>query len=215
MIGFTIATVGVFSLITLTPDSPYWHEAIIMAFVGIGLGTGMPIMNLAVQNEFEQRDLGAATASSQLFRGLGSTIGTAVLGSILTVGVTASLDSLQNDSYVSALKQQPVTRQMIGDTLTTDTALLLNSSDVRRQISDGFDASLGSKPIPTETKDRIRDDFAGKQEDFGQKVETSFSDSLHGVFLVSGVLMALATVAAGFIEEKPLRGGQDDTPGLA
>ena len=67
IVGFSVATIAIFALSTLTPTSPYWQEAIIMFFAGAGLGAGMPILNLAVQNEFGQKDLGAATASVQLF----------------------------------------------------------------------------------------------------------------------------------------------------
>jgi predicted MFS family arabinose efflux permease len=82
--GFVVSTIAMASLVTLTPDSSFLHEAIIMVFVGIGIGTAMPLLNIAVQNEFEQKDLGVATSSNQLFRGLGSTIGTAIFGGMLT-----------------------------------------------------------------------------------------------------------------------------------
>lgn len=215
VIGFVLATIGVFMLSTLGPNSPYWHEAVIMAFVGIGLGTGMPIMNLAVQNEFEQRDLGAATASSQLFRGLGSTIGTAVLGTILTVGVASGLGNLNQDPYIQTLKTQPAVTKVIGTNITPDTALTLNTSAFRTRITDGLDASLKSVNIPDVTKDQIKTTFVAKQTDFKNKVVDAFSDSLHNVFYVSSGLMLAATLVALFIREKPLRGGADDAPGVA
>jgi EmrB/QacA subfamily drug resistance transporter len=82
--GLVVATISMASLTTLTPDSSFLHEAIIMVFVGAGIGAGMPLLNVAIQNEFEQKDLGMATSSNQLFRGLGSTIGVAIFGSMLT-----------------------------------------------------------------------------------------------------------------------------------
>ena len=214
MVGFTVATIGVFSLTVLTPTSPYWHEAVIMAFIGIGLGTGMPIMNLAVQNEFEQRDLGAATASNQLFRGLGSTIGTAVLGSILTASVTAGMGNIASDPYLQTLKAQPAAQQIIGDTISTDTALTLNTADVKTKINDGLAKSLDTASVPDVKKQQIEKSFTDKQAAFSGKVIDSFTTGLHRVFIVSGILMALATVAVFFIQEKPLRGGHDDTPGV-
>lgn len=215
ILGFALATTGIFTLSLLGVDSPYWHEAIIMAFVGIGLGTGMPIMNLAVQNEFEQRDLGAATASSQLFRGLGSTIGTAVLGGILTVGVTTSLGNLNQDPYIQTLKTQPAAAQLVGGEVTSDLALNLNTAYLRGAISDGLDKSLAASPATVQVKTQIKDDFVVKQSSFNDKVVDAFSSSLHSVFYVSAGLMLLATIAVIFIKEKPLRGGYDDTPGIA
>jgi hypothetical protein len=58
MTGIGLAAVSILALITLQPDSPYWHQAVIMALCGLGLGMTMPVLSLAVQNEFEQKDLG-------------------------------------------------------------------------------------------------------------------------------------------------------------
>lgn len=214
--GFTIATISILSLVTLTPHSPFWHEAVLMAFAGLGMGMGMPIMNLAVQNEVEQRQLGVATSSSQLFRGLGSTVGTAVLGSALTLGVAASLGDYQQDPYIQALKQQPAAAQMIGKgDVSIDTVLTLNTPDVSQKIRDGLDKGLASRPMPAPVKQAIIDDLAAKQENFKTKVVNSFTASLHKIFYISATLMAVATLLAFAIKEKPLRGGIEDTPGIA
>ncbi|MFS8120404.1 MAG: MFS transporter, partial [Microcoleus sp.] len=213
MSGFTIATFGVFALTILGPQSPYWHEAVIMVFVGIGLGSGMSIMNLAVQNEFEQKDLGAATASNQLFRGLGTTIGTALLGTILTTGVAAGIGSLNNDAYVQALRRQPAAVAILGTgDVSASTALNLNTSVVQKSINEGIDK--GTAKLPTPVRQQVKADFTKKQDAFHEKIVNSFSDSLHSIFIVSGVLMALATIGTIFIVEKPLHGGHDDTPGI-
>lgn len=211
--GFVIATLGVIALTTLSPTSPYWHEAIMMAFIGMGLGSGMPIMNLAVQNEFEQRDLGAATSSNQLARSLGSTIGTAVLGSMLTAGLVTHLGDLNRDPYIQTLNQNPAAQQLTAN-VNADTALNLNTADIRNKINDGLDNSLASSPAPEQAKDTIKQNFQQKQDDFKNKVVYAFSDSLKNVFYVSAGLMAAATVVASFIREKPLK-GHDESPGVA
>lgn len=212
IIGFTTSTIGIFLLTTLTPTSPYWHEALIMVLVGVGFGAGMPILNLAVQNEFEQRDLGAATAASQLFRNLGSTLGTAVLGSMLTVGVASSLGDLSKDPYIQTLKEQPAASKML-EKLNADTALNLNTPQAKEQISDGLEKGLADAPVPV--KEKLKADFEDKQSAFSDKVIGSFSDSLRSVFFVSALLMAVATGLSFLIKEKPLRGGHDETPGVA
>lgn len=213
IMGFSVATIGMFALTTLSPTSPYWHEAIIMFFIGAGLGSGMPIMNLAVQNEFTQRDLGAATSSNQLARSLGSTIGVAVLGSMLTAGVTAHLGNLEQDKYIQTLKTQPAASKLLEKT-NADTALTLNTVDVKNQINDGLEQGLAKSPAPQSVKDQIKSDFENQQQDFSNKVIYSFSDSLRGIFLTSSFLMVAAAVGAFFIREKPLTGGHNDTPGL-
>lgn len=213
MIGFTAATLGVLALTMIQPDTPYWHEAIIMVFIGAGLGSGMPIMNLAVQNEFEQRDLGAATASSQLFRGLGSTIGTALLSGILTAGVTASIGSIQNDAYIRSLQQSPAASKTLPNPLDANAILQLNAQ--RTVIADQAAQAIDAAPLPPQVKQTQKQQFIAHQDEFKASVISAFTSSLHSIFLVSAGLMALAIVAISFIQERELRNGRDDAPGVA
>lgn len=210
--GFSLATLGVLALTTLHPDTPYWHEAVIMAFVGIGLGAGMPIMNLAVQNEFEQKDLGAATASSQLFRGLGSTIGIAVLSAILTSGVTAGIGDIENTAYVQSVRQSPAAEMMKGD-IDADTALQLNaqSETIKRKTLTALDAS----PLPIAAKQAQEEQFIKNQSEFSHRVIEAFSDTLHTVFFVSAGLMAAALIAISFITTRELKSSHKEGPGVA
>ncbi len=212
MSGFAIATTAMFALTFLTPESPYWHEAVIMFFAGLGLGAGMPIINLAVQNEFEQKDLGAATSASQLFRGLGSTIGTAVLGTLLTTGVTSQIGNLQSDPYIQILQKQPQSAQMLSK-LDVDTALVLNMQDTKDKITSGLES--GTSNLPNGVREKVVADFKAKQEAYSEKIIHAFSGGLHNVFLTSGFLMLAATLMTLGIKEKPLSGGHDDTPGVA
>lgn len=63
-----------------------------MAIVGAGIGTTLPLLTMAVQTTAEFHDLGADTASVNCSRTLGSTIGVAVFGTILTRRLTGTLD---------------------------------------------------------------------------------------------------------------------------
>lgn len=210
--GFALAGAGVLSLMLLTPDSPYWHEAIIMVFIGLGLGMSMPILNLAVQNEFEQRDLGAATSSSQLFRGLGSTIGTALMSGILTVGVASGIGDVNKDAYIETLRQSPAASQVLPAEIDANAVLQLNAQqDV---IRDGVENSLAQAQLPASLQAKELTSFAEQQDAFSEKVTESFSDAIHRIFLVAGGLMFAALIAALYIKERPLRGSHDGTPGL-
>src|SRR5699024_7962875 len=63
---------------------PVWQLTLAMVVMGVGLGSCMQNFTLIVQNTSARRDLGVATASSQFFRNVGSTVGIAVFGSIMT-----------------------------------------------------------------------------------------------------------------------------------
>lgn len=199
--GYSMATIGVFLLTTLQVTSPYWHEAIIMAIIGMGLGAGMPIMNLAVQNEFEQHDLGAATASTQLFRGLGSTVGTALFSGVLTAGVVASIGNVTNDAYIQTLKQSSAAAQFVS---STDAGTLLQVNAQRTQITENARAAIDATSQPQPVKDAVIKRFLDQQDAFRQKIVDAFTRSLHTIFFIAAVLMACATGIVLFIRERPL-----------
>ncbi len=226
--GFGVSTIATFALSFLTPDSLYWHEAIMMFFVGVGFGVAMPIMNLAVQNEFSQKELGAVTASSQLFRNLGSTIGTAVFGGILTAGLTTGLGNIEKIPYIEQLTKQPQSSQML-QKIDADTALNLNTTEQKEKINHEVDKAMpqivrqqvAAMQLPSAAQTQaeaklskqIKQDFHKKQDSFNDKVVNAFSDSLRNIFYGATALMLLGFLVSFFVTEKPLRSGKkDETP---
>ena len=55
-----------------------------MFVLGLGLGLVMQVLVLAVQNAVDYQDLGVATSGATLFRSIGGSVGTAILGSIFS-----------------------------------------------------------------------------------------------------------------------------------
>ena len=212
-VGIVVATAMVFGLSTLTPESSYTYEAVLMVFLGAGLGVVMPVMNLAVQNEFAQRDLGVATSSSQLFRSLGSTIGVAVFGAMLTAGLANGLAGIQNDAYVQKLAQSEVV-QKFGSLESSDTLLNVNMPDTKQKITDGFNESVAK--LPEAAQQQAREQFEKSQNEFAYRVTHAFSDSLQHIFRISAVMMLIAAVLVFMVKEKPLRSADpDQSPGVA
>lgn len=208
--GFSIATLSILALVTLQPDTPYWHEAVIMAFAGLGLGMAMPILSLAVQNEFEQKDLGAATSSVQLFRGLGSTVGTAVFSGMLTMGIISAVGKPSDIPYIQTLKESPASAQLLSGDIDADTLLQINQQHtvIREQADSAF-----AKIPSTEARDAAKKQFTTQQDDFSKDVVAAFTESLHHIFLIGAGLMAVGLAAVTFIKNKQLRGGVKATPG--
>lgn len=210
MTGFVLATLSILALITLQPDTPYWHEAIIMAICGFGLGMAMPILNLAVQNEFEQKDLGAATSSVQLFRGLGSTVGVAILSGLLTSGIVAAMGNPSAIPYIQTLKSSPASSEMLSGDITADTLLQVNAQ--KEAIKSGAAQGFSHIPAP-QMRAAAEKKFTDQQTAFSDEIIRAFTTSLHRIFMVSSALMALGICVLSFVKEKPLRGGVKATPG--
>lgn len=213
--GFVLATVSMAFLTTLTPDSSFLQEAIIMVFVGAGIGSGMPLMAIATQNEFEQKDLGVATSTNQLFRGLGSTVGIAIFGSMLTIGITNSLGDMSQNAYVQTLKQSPVSSQILGENPNdANTLLNLNMPDTKQKITDSFNEAIDKTPAPVPVKDQLKSDFTAKQQEYNDKVVSSFADSVRQIFIIAAIVMALGLLLTFTLKERPLASASPEaTPG--
>lgn len=211
-VGIVLATLMVALLATLTPETNYAYEAVIIAVLGFGLGMVMPVMNIAIQNEFKQAQLGVATSSVQLFRGLGSTIGIALFGALLTSGITSNLSGqIKNDEYLAALQQSPAAKQ-IGDLDDSNTLLTLNTSDVKQKITDGFNEGIEASRIPAQARQSAIDTFEESQAAYSSKITHAFSDSLKRIFLTSSVLMAVAAALVFLLKERHLSHEVDAAP---
>lgn len=90
-VGVVIMGAGIWLLTRLTFDSTQTQLTLAMVVLGIGIGMAMQQYTLVVQNAAEKRDLGVATASSQFFRNVGSTVGIAVFGTVLTSGLGGAI----------------------------------------------------------------------------------------------------------------------------
>jgi MFS family permease len=89
--GVLIMGVGFWLLTQLHYGSSQTELTLSMIVFGIGLGMALQVFTLIIQNSSQRKDLGVATASTQFFRNVGSTVGTAVFGTIMTSGLAANI----------------------------------------------------------------------------------------------------------------------------
>jgi len=212
-VGFTVATGAMILLSTLTPESSYAYEAIIMVILGLGMGIAMPVLNLAVQNEFSQAELGIATSSNQLFRSLGSTIGTAVFGAMLTAGILSHVDEIRDTAYIQSVSQNEAVSK-IGKIDDPNTLLTLNMPDIKNQITSNANQQFTNLPQPAQ--DEARTTFETNQSEFASKVTHAFSESLRTIFIVASFLIGTAAILVFTLKERKLNtASPDDTPGEA
>ena len=91
--GVVVMGAGLYLLTRLTATSSQTQLTLAMVVLGIGLGMAMQQYTLVVQNSVQRTDLGVATASTQFFRNVGSTVGIAVFGTVMTSGLAAAITS--------------------------------------------------------------------------------------------------------------------------
>src|SRR3954454_2859816 len=89
IVGTAIAAFGMWLLSSLDQTTASGAAALHMLVLGIGLGFVMQVLVLATQNAVGYEDLGVATSGATLFRSIGGSLGTAILGAIFSGRVAA------------------------------------------------------------------------------------------------------------------------------
>ncbi|GIW29979.1 MAG: hypothetical protein KatS3mg071_0153 [Meiothermus sp.] len=70
-------------------DTPLWLAVLFFFLLGLGLGPAQSLLQIAAQNKVPPQRLGSATAFTQLMRQIGSTVGIALMGTLLAKSLSA------------------------------------------------------------------------------------------------------------------------------
>ncbi len=89
--GAAVMGLGLWLLSLLEVGASRWQIEGSLLVLGIGIGLGMQVMTLIVQNSVPHRIVGTATAASNYFRQVGGTLGAAAVGSIFTSRLVENL----------------------------------------------------------------------------------------------------------------------------
>ncbi len=84
IIGTAVVTLAFFLFSHIAVDTNRALLSAWMLILGAGIGMVMPVLTLAVQNAVERKDLGTATSSVTFFRSIGSSLGAAIFGAVLS-----------------------------------------------------------------------------------------------------------------------------------
>jgi len=138
LLGTAVMTVGLFLLSRLTPGSTNATASLLMLVLGVGLGMVMQVLVIAVQNDVDYHDLGVATSGATLFRLIGGSLGTAILGAIFAARLSVNLrrvlppgtvanGAARNMSVQALLQLPPAARAAYSEAFTAslDTVFLV------------------------------------------------------------------------------------------
>lgn len=89
--GMLLVVTGIGLLSTIDAETPLVLVGSYMAVLGLGLGSTMQNLVLAVQNNTAQADMGVASSVVTFFRSLGGSIGVSALGAVLAHDVSDSI----------------------------------------------------------------------------------------------------------------------------
>jgi len=181
--GFVVAAVGMFLLSRMTPATSQGELVRNMLVTGLGIGVMMSLFTIVVQNAFPYRQLGEVTASLTFFRSIGSTMGVAVMGTIMTNGFQ---NALQSNIPATVKRIVPADRLA-----QLENPQLLLAPDFVAKIQHNF-AALGPQGLVI----------------FRQLIEAiqkSLSTAITNVFFLGFIIMVLGFVTVLFLREIPLR----------
>ncbi|WP_149787120.1 MDR family MFS transporter [Lutimaribacter pacificus] len=91
VLSTALLSLAMLSLTTLSAGSSLWQVALSMVLVGLGLGPVFSIGVAAIQNDIPMHMLGVGTASANMFRLIGGSIGTAAFGALFNANLSRQL----------------------------------------------------------------------------------------------------------------------------
>ncbi|GAA4925476.1 MDR family MFS transporter [Actinoplanes utahensis] len=173
---FMVAALLLFSLVGA--DTPLWRVMLVMALMGLGLGSNMQPMITAVQNAVSPREIGTATGAVTFFRSMGGTLGTAVFLSVLFNVLPGNIEKAYSAAQPTAEFQQA----LAADPSQAETMKLARSG-----------AGLSDTSFLNTLADPLSHPF-----------KVGFADSVHIVYLIAFFIMILGLIVVFFLPEIPL-----------
>lgn len=202
LVGLTIIPIAMFLLSTMDSHTAQFALIIKTIFIGIGLGITMPVFTIVVQNAFDHSKLGVATASTQLFRSIGGTVGVAVMGGILNNSLASKLSGLSDNKSMQTLAR--FNPNFSFENIDINKLQGILSKEGQMQVQ----SNLSSLPP------LIRVDLMHAFSEFAGKIRDILASSTGEVFFISSILMVLALAAGFFLKEIPLRKSHAPRPVL-
>ncbi len=191
--GVVTATIALWLCTHIGVDTRPVELVCFMAMLGTGLGTTFPIINLVVQSAFDRGRMGEVTAGVQLFRSLGGTIGTAILGGVLNIKMTGLVDLLGRHPFVLTMRRAfpDAGFDHLDSNLLQSTLTGARQSELIGQF----------QTVSIFTRETLLNTFP----DYLVSVRLGYSGAIDQVFWVGTSIMVVAVIVVMFMPEIPLR----------
>ncbi len=183
--GFGVMAFGMFLASRMSVSTTNAEAIRNMIVIGFGLGLTNPIFVMVVQNAFSHQQLGVVTSAVQFFGNVGSTIGMAVMGSIMNNRFTGEMAK-----SIHAIP--PYVKEMIPpgilQTLTSGNIQKINDMVIHSA------SSSKTNSMAAEMFKRI-DGF----------MKAALANSISSVFVFGIMITVVGLLVSFFLKEIPLR----------
>ena len=183
LLGMAVMAIGLYLLSQMGSNPDYLLVVRNMIIVGLGMGPTMPVFTLASQNAVKISQLGVVTSLTQFARSMGSTIGVALFGSILTNQFTPAFHAALSDQVTSAVPPEILSQ--------FDNPQILLSPDIAEALHQQI---LALGPQGSALFDALY-----------SAIQVGLVAALHDVFLLGAVMGVLGVITVLFLQEIPLR----------
>lgn len=150
--GGSVLLVAMFLLSTMPVDVPYWLVTVYMVIAGLGVGPGLPLYTLAIQNAIDPRKVGQATSAAQFFRQIGGAVGAAVMGTILATTLAGAFGALARSAATQGVDAPSIQGGELASTGGADVGISIRAAFAAQ--ADAITAALES-PDPTALADAL------------------------------------------------------------
>ncbi len=192
--GMLVTVAGSWMLVRLDVHSTNNDVLLAMLVMGLGMGFGMALYTLIVQNALP-RKIGQATSTLVFFRSIGGTIGLAAMGSILTATYLPAFKSALSEG-LSKQPLPPAVKQSI------EAQFLKIFSNPQILLSPDALAQMRAAAAAQGKQGLALLNVAI------EAVKTGLAQGIHNVFVLSLSLMIAGLIAVFFLKEVPLQGGR-------
>jgi EmrB/QacA subfamily drug resistance transporter len=102
-VGAALLVIGLYLLSQVTVGTPEIEVVRALVLVGLGVGVGMPLYLNATQSAVDPRYLGVVSSQIQFWRNIGSTVGVAILGAVLSHELTQRIVAAIPPQFAGAI----------------------------------------------------------------------------------------------------------------
>jgi EmrB/QacA subfamily drug resistance transporter len=184
-------------LATMDADIPYARVTAYMVAAGLGVGPGMPLFTLAVQNAVPVRFIGQATSAAQFFRQMGATVGAAMMGAVLGTTLGAAFATLD------------LPTEMLADSgASVEELVSSGGADLPDRIRAVWAEQAASVDDPGDAA-ALRARGEEQAAAAGRDVRNAFVLATNRIYRLAAVIMIVAVLLTLRIPELPLRTTHD------
>ncbi|MDH3205601.1 MAG: MFS transporter [Gemmatimonadota bacterium] len=195
--GGLVFLMTVVLLARMGPDVPYSLVMLYMILAGLGVGPGMPLFTLAIQNAVDVRLVGQATSAAQFFRQTGATVGAALMGTVLASTLALSFSAIDMPDAWS-----------VRSDATLEELVSTGGADLPARIGSIY-AELAAETDTPEEAQAVLAQGTVLSERVATEVRQAFALATSRIYWFTVILVLVATALVLLIPELPLRTTHD------